>query len=198
LVLLLCLVFPGLLLAESGTPAYKWSVDQRLRARFDPADMEKRLAAIQMGRPPEKDANVVDGSKNPELLLPTELFNALLKRGFDRDVDARKAWRQKIEPVVSELGIDPDFWPTLAELAAGVIPAATTGRSERTWEEDCKVRHEALAAARKAFGEKSFDRLLYEGVAPGVKVSYRGSEVEKELRDLEKGCRDSSATPDAL
>ena len=90
--------------------------------RFDPADMDKWLAAIEMVPQPERGANVVDGSKNPELLLPSELFSVLLQRGFDDDVDARTAYRTKLEPLAIELEVEPDFWPTLAELASGLIP----------------------------------------------------------------------------
>lgn len=194
LALLTCVVSSAPLLAGSMS-AYKWSVDQRLRVRFDPSDMEKRLQAIDMVPAPERGANVVDGSKNPELLLPSELFRELLKQGFDENLDARTTFRDRLEPVASDLGIGPELWPTLRELAAGLLPSAE--REKLTWEELCLSRFEAMAAARKAFGEKSFDRMLYEGVAPGLKISAMGAgpELEKQLRDGEDGCREASRTP---
>lgn len=184
------------LVAGSGS-AHKWSVDQRLSVRFDPAEMEERLQAIDMVPPPERGTSVVDGSRNPELLLPSELFHVLLKRGFDPDLDARKAYRARVESVASELGIGPELWPTLKELSAGLLPISSTS-GERTFEELCRSNFEALAAARKAFGKKSFDRMLYEAVAPRTKISLKGTGWEKKLRDMEDGCRDSSRTPSTL
>ena len=184
--------------AGSGSAAYKWTVDQRLSVRFDPADMEKRLDAIDMVPRPERGTSVVDGARNPELLLPTELFFQLLKIGFDPDPDARKLYRSRIDPVAIELGIGPELWPTLKELAAGLLPSASGKRP--TWEEVCRGHFEALAASRKAFGQKAFDRLLYEAVAPRVKISVldTSGEAEKQLRDMEDGCRESSRTPGGL
>lgn len=178
--------------------AHKWSVDQRLRARFDPADVEKRLQAIDMVPAPERGAVVVDGARNPELLLPTELFGALLKQGFDENPEARKIYRDRVDLVAAELGIGPELWPVLKELAAGLLPR--DARTGQTWEEECRSLFEALAAAREAFGEKTFDRMLYEAVAPGLKVSATGNgpELEKQLRDMEGGCREASRTPDTL
>ncbi|HET9228629.1 MAG TPA: hypothetical protein VFR31_18265, partial [Thermoanaerobaculia bacterium] len=178
-----------------STSAHKWSVDQRLRARFDSVEMERRLQAIDMVPAPERGAVVVDGSKNPELLLPTELFGALLKQGFTEDPEARKAYRERVELVAGDLGIGPELWPVLKEVASDLLPSAS--RERQTWEEQCRSHFEALAAAREAFGEKAFDRMLYEAVAPGLKVSATGNgpELEQQLRDMENGCRETSRTP---
>ena len=195
LALLACLVSSAPLQAGSGTAPYKWTVDQRLSVRFDPVDMEKRLRAMDKAQAPERGTCVVDGARNPELLLPSELFPQLLKTGFNPDPDARKLYRSRIEPVAIELGIGPELWPTLKEVAAGILPSASGKRP--TWEELCRGHFEALTAARKAFGQKSFDRLLYEAVAPGLKISLAGAgpELEKQLRDMEDGCQESSRTP---
>lgn len=195
--LLSCLIASSPLLAGS-TSAHKWTVDQRLSVRFDPSDMEKRLQAAERVPNQERGTSFVDGSKNPELLLPTELFSALLKQGFDPDPDVRKLFRSRVEPVASDLGIGPELWPTLKELAAGLLPS--TSEKRLTYEEVCRGHFEALAAARKAFGEKSFDRMLYEAVAPGLKISLKatGPEMEKQLRDMEDGCRESLRTPGGL
>jgi len=195
--LLTCFASSTPLLAGNDN-AHKWTVDQRLRARFDPADMEKRLDAIDMNPRPARGSCVVDGAKNPELLLPSELFSALLKQGFDPDPDARKLYRSRVEPVASELGIGPELWPTLKEVASDLLP--TGSRDKRPWEEVCRSHFEALEAARKTLGEKAFDRMLYKAVAPGLKISTMGSspEMEKELRDMEDGCRESSRLPGTL
>lgn len=195
---LACFVASALPLQAGSESAYKWTVDQRLRARFDPHDVKKRLEAIDMVPRPDPDANVVDGAKNPELLLPTELFPHLLKRGFDENLDARKAFRDKVEPVAGELGIGPELWPVLREVAADLLPSDL--KEMPTWEGFCRRNFEALEAAREAFGEKAFDRMLYEVVAPGIKISARGNgpELEKELRDMEDGCREASRTPGAM
>lgn len=200
LALMTCLVLSSAPLLAGSDSAYKWTVDQRLRARFDPYDMEKRLEAIDMVPRPERGTCVVDGARNSELLLPSELFLALLKQGFDPDPDARKLFRTRIKPVAADLGIGPELWPALKELAAGLLPSASNSGEigeGLTRDELCRDSFEALAAARKAFGQKSFDRMLYEAVAPGLKVALKGSlsELEKELREMEDGCRESSRTP---
>lgn len=193
------LVSAALPVRAGSAAAYKWSVDQRLRVRFDPSDREKRLEAIDMVPAPERGSVVVDGSKNPELLLPSELFRVLLKRGFDENLDARETYRERVEYVARELGIGPELWPSLKELASGLLPS-DFGDRRPTWEELCRGNFEALAAAREAFGEKAFDRMLYEAVAPGLKLSAKGDgpELEKQLRDMEDGCRESSRTPGGL
>lgn len=83
-------------------PAWKWTVEERLAARFDPEAVEAQMAARKAeeaefrkqnpeGLPldellaqmtgPEPVTITLDGSKTPELYLPGELFWVLIDRG---------------------------------------------------------------------------------------------------------------------
>lgn len=52
--------------------------------------------------------------------------------------------------------------------------------------EGCRMRFEALAAARRHFGAESFDRLLYRTVAPGIHAAE--SLTPEQIRSVEAGC----------
>jgi hypothetical protein len=199
-------------------PAWKWTLDERLAARLDPESMAARVAenrarteAIlksqgvnyvpkEQAGPPLLEETII-GSKNPELFLPSELFDALLGQAFL--VADRQAGRNWIEPRAAALGFGRDFLDRLGKTVEPYLRLLTKQgpRGQRitiSEEEDlrlCHLRVQALEATEAEFGEESFLRLLYEAVAPSLQ---RGSmfgpgppdyqRYEEKLRFEEGGC----------
>lgn len=116
----------------SRKPAWKWSVEERLAARFDPDAMKARAARqraeyeeikklapdmVADGEPTREDRDSIDGGETPELFLPWELFNYLLERGFTFDEDRTES-RRSIEERAAILGFGRDLWPRLENLSS--------------------------------------------------------------------------------
>lgn len=126
--------------AAKQKPIWRWSVDERLAARFDAVAMAAREAEqeavehhvrelfpdllaeeeAQMKGPPAP-TEMVDGSKTPELLLPGELFGLLLNRGFPQEEEGGEALQQLRDPIeqrAAALGFGRDLWERLGKAAA--------------------------------------------------------------------------------
>ena len=127
---------------EKGSPrkpAWKWTLDERLAARFDPGAMAARDAELQAeeeaarkrwsnllageeaqmtGPPPATET--IDGSKTPELFLPVELFSTLLNRGFPpgEEREGPHEARSGIEARAAALGFGRDLWHGLDKVVA--------------------------------------------------------------------------------
>lgn len=144
--LLLAVLLPGTAAAQDADtegkalpqkPAWKWSIEERLAARFDPVAMAAREAEFEaeqetlrkrwdllaeewakMTGPPPATENI-DGSKTPELFLPVELFGMLLNRGLPQEewVGLQES-RGRIEQRAAALGFGRDLWDRLDKVAA--------------------------------------------------------------------------------
>jgi hypothetical protein len=211
LVVLLLLAIPGLAAAAKVTfrkPAWQWTLDERLAARFDPAAQARREAAhrdvvahLHLNGP----ADVVEGKEAPELYLPTELFSHLLRVAFPPPGAGATLPRRAIEERAASLGFTGDLWPRLEIAVAPHLdlqlgssrlfgPAPALGGKglfgkEATQRAQCRHQADALAAAKAEFGEEQFLRLLYEVVAPTVRLSYSVNWMSRaEARYIEQGC----------
>ncbi|HET7522675.1 MAG TPA: hypothetical protein VFJ79_00880 [Acidimicrobiales bacterium] len=207
-----------------------WTLEERLAVRFDPGDVRRRreadrAAMVKSGDLTAEQAaveaaddectNSVAGSRNPELFLPSEIFEKLIFVGFNPDPEFQRATRQLLEPRLRTAGLDPEtFWTTLESIARKVIQAnnefldldkqfqTTRGAEHRRIKQraeavaiaKCGPRAEALARARATFGEKTFDRFLYHGIAPDM-ARFMGGDPDADwkgqLRAEEGGCRDT-------
>lgn len=113
-------------------PAWKWSVEERLAARFDPVALEARAARhraeseeLKKGEPellahagpPRGDLDSIDGAETPELFLPWELFSHLLELGFAPEEEDLSASRGSIEERAAALGLGHDLWQRLENAA---------------------------------------------------------------------------------
>jgi hypothetical protein len=133
-------------------PAWEWSVEERLAARFDPEAVEakevERKANDDEARKQSPDGRLpldelldqmtgpepvtitLDGSKTPELYLPGELFWVLIDRGLQHEQgspDPGKYWA-RMEGRAAALGFGRDFWDRLENIAA---PYVTFQRPDR-------------------------------------------------------------------
>lgn len=211
-------------------PPEEWTIEERLAVRFDPGDIEKRVQAertqlmenrvsdpvTQAARTAaqsssyRKSSNAIVGSRNPELFLPTEVFDMFISMAFSPDLDFRRGSRAQFEPGLRAAGLNPDsFWsdletiaaPTirghigLAELNLQIAPATAKARAgigkrmTEVYAGLCGPRATDLAKARKYFGARVFDRFLYRTVAPGMfRTTLPGIAMSDQLRAIDGGC----------
>lgn len=177
---------------RSGPPPWAWGAGERIRERYDPAHARARgIAARERCGGNCADSIVVDGAKNPELLMPAELMDTLAGAYDTPDpavrANARQLWLRR----VSALNLPATFWTDLyaagqpffdasiqfqeitQQLQAPLSESDRERLSQRRNEISasiCQLRARALASARKTFGRDVFDRFLYEAIAPGVFV----------------------------
>jgi hypothetical protein len=167
-----------------------WAISDRERAarRFDPGAAAIRTAkAIADGHhvPGNSKQYILLGSRNPELLMRWELMNYIV-RAFDPDVSiresARKQWQSR--GAARLLGNDfldklhtvaREFIESELEIRRTTILLRTATDAERASLEElgskansvnCGARADALASARRLFGEAAFDAFLYRVLAP--------------------------------
>lgn len=189
-------------------PAWQWTLDERLAARFDPAAQAAREAAhrdviahLELGGP----ADVVDGNEAPELYLPTELFNQLINVAFLDLEFLGPERRHSIERKAAALGFKSDLWPRLETAVSPYLKLRRTpyslfggetalggkgllGQPSRQLSL-CHLQAQALSAAKAEFGERAFLRLLYEAVAPTTRLSYTVNSLSRaQARFIEEGC----------
>lgn len=213
---LLVLILVALTVSADETP---WRLDDRARAerRADPVRNAARHAAwVANGRPGQSaQENVVEGSFDVSVLAPIELIDQVIpvfNLQREQQEKFRREWRARGAAEV----LGHDFWDKLRAVLApaiavehenrriGALPPAAhntlmQSRRDEQFSDggECATRAEVLVAARAAWGE-SFDRFLYEVVAPGVHFSSSCSDPElmtrpefwlAEWRSMEEGCK---------
>jgi len=172
-----------------ATEAWKWTVEQRIAARLDPAAMVERrhVHMLHSGNPDYKPPVVViDGEANPELFLPHELMTFLI---VDSDPRFPRS-RIRYEPFFSRFAWEPEkFWTDVRSVAADYIRlqeqnARPTDDQSRQL---CALRATALAELRQKYSR--FDEFLYVAVAPRGTYSSANVPSASWLKWLEGGCR---------
>jgi hypothetical protein len=153
--------------------------------------------------------NLVDGSKNPELLLPWELYEFLVSTAFHKDTRVASAWRAKFASAVPRMAITPDFWSRLEAASRPYLDLqhrlislsdrmAASSRLEReplfrqTAEIEraqCSTRMIALEQSNATLGSDRFGEFLYSAVAPNLKVSSATPISAEQHRRISRGCR---------
>jgi hypothetical protein len=171
-----------------------WRLDlyERARRRADPTENAARRAAwIANGRAgvPPLDVNVVEGSYDPTILAPIELMMQIYpvynleparRERFRRDWTSRGAtellgegWWERLRVVFSRaIALDHEIrrihaLPADEQKAIAAARDAEPPREGHDDDGECEAEAEALRAGREIWGE-TFDRFLYEVVAPGV------------------------------
>lgn len=172
-----------------ATEAWKWTIDQRIAARFDPAGMAERrhVHMLHSGNPDyEPPVFVIDGEVNPELFLPHELMTFLIV-----DSDPRfPRGRARYEPFFSRFAWEPEkFWTDVRTFAGDYIRlqqqnARPTDDQSRQL---CALRATALAELRQKYSR--FDEFLYVAVAPRGTYSSANVASASWLTWLEGGCK---------
>ena len=202
----------------SGKAPWEWTLDERIAARTDPQAARERLREPGMRRPVPVEqsspaaAPVVeafDGTTHPELFLPYQVFEQLIIMAFAAHPRSTQVNRAGLNPEVVKHGLPADFWERLEVIATvhtadqravwdslaavGRQSGAARQRAEEILQmknlDACRSRADALAAARKEFGQERFDRFLYEVIAIHMfTVGDRLPDADL-LRKAEEGCR---------
>ena len=169
-----------------------------------------KRAAAEVVPTPSGDVDFISGRAHPELLLSRELFDYTMLNAYADDPRARSIFREWLTPRLAATGLPADFWRQLELLSLPYLSDSKQlyelHRGRRVTDADvkrriadetvalenlkCRDRADAIAAARKTFGEK-FDRFLYESVAPSmfVAIGHGGEIPESREREIERGCR---------
>ena len=201
------IISPTLLGQEPNLPrreraTWEWPAADRIRLRTNPVTVQSLLIKEP------RFALRLEGRKNPELLLPMELFRNLLS-GLQADPMARTVLREAYAPVTTRLNLPNGLLDQLLVIADEYLARdsriqslnerlATSGtldaprlsaERDALSQTQCATLFDALTAARKRYGTSQFDRFLYEAVAPGMVVTIFGPEEAGELAWWERGCR---------
>ena len=114
-------------------PAWRWTVDERLAARFDETARNQRVDDFlaertarhgrqsALGMPPPltpRPTDVIHGSKHPELFLPSEIFTTFTRLAYEREDDTAKAVREHASQRAVPIGLPADFlvsWEHIAQ-----------------------------------------------------------------------------------
>src|SRR4051794_36431467 len=96
-VLVVAGILPALAASSPPKPAWQWTVDERLAARFDEAARNQRVdeyvaqrtarqgrhAALSTPAAPSRPTDVIHGSAHPELLMPHEIFTLFTRAAYE-------------------------------------------------------------------------------------------------------------------
>lgn len=186
---LLLLVVSSFLVADDR-PAWRLTLEERAVRRADPvANAARHQASAAKGRQwLDPTSNVVDGSIDPTMIAPIELIDsaniyhleAARQAKFRADWTARDAarllgadWWERLRAVFAPLAAVEKEIRRIHKLPEPEREAAQAALFSKHPGSDgyCEARAETLIAARQAWGRETFDRFLYEVVAPGTNLS---------------------------
>lgn len=183
-------------------------LDARIQQRSDHYSHSSRLkaagASITSGEP-----EIIDGSKNPELLLPWELHRFLISTSFYEDSTVARQWRLRFANAVPRLGVPEAFWATLERLSSDYLRTQHEIASlsnemkgaDRNQREhlrqlivakesgQCHQRQIALERAGETFGREWFAEFLYRAAAPNVLISSTAPVSVEKLQFVGRGCQ---------
>lgn len=179
---------------SAQTPAKPWAytLEERIALRTSAELARQRVRGRKQMEtsnvPSERRAVIVDsydGKTHPELFLPYEVFDELVKLAYLSNVRTSEVVRIGLTPEVTRHGLPADFWLKLEALSSVYRSDYTTVRGmlatirrvsgaarrrteealELKHEDSCRSRAEAYAAAQNEFGRERLDRFLYEVIA---------------------------------
>jgi hypothetical protein len=122
---------------SDSKPAWKWTDEERLGARFAPGAAARRLAASNRRQPSQRaqlalaaagdpePGDFVDGALTPELFLRWELFDELLASAFRGSPEGQAVFRDGIVERVPVLKQAPGLWDLIAAATSDYLRALT-------------------------------------------------------------------------
>jgi len=214
------------ILAVSGSAAqpvhrepWQWTLEERIAARTDGSAQRTRVSEMMAARnlrlqPDAVPQNLprigdsIEGSRHPELLLPTEIFTIFMRNAYAHDDEVAIAFREHAAGRVAELGLPGELLPALEVEASEFIALQSREEALRSeailvagdggalfaeirdlQRQQCPLRADIIRRMRERFGREAFDRFLYEIVAPGVSETVDVPADAATLRAQEQGCR---------
>ena len=206
--------------AQTNRKPWEWTLEERIAARTSPEAVRARMKNVPGVKANDATAtdersyrkplaDQFDGKDNPELFLPHQVFDLLLKFAFTTDAEMARGFRRHLTPDVVKHGFPRDFWFRLEGISAAYVAdyraqralletiRQQTGKDREKSEQRlelkhrdaCRSRADALAAARHEFGRERFDRFLYEVVVVGMTHGADRIPDPELLRHAEEGCR---------
>lgn len=213
--LIVLLALPNL--GQSPKKPWMYTIEERIALRTDPRLARERVAAADRLQPRSESRDPaarpwvddIDGKTHPELFLPNQVFGNLVEVAFVSNPRTREAVQRGFASEIARHGLPADFWQRLETISTVYISDSTAiwkilagmrrqegaahARSQAQLDlknlDACRSRVDALAAARREFGQDLFDRFLYEVIAVGMfSVTDRLYDAEV-LSRSERGCR---------
>jgi hypothetical protein len=185
--IIISIIFLSAAMSHAAKPPWDWTPQERAQARRDPTkrlerlrahDEERRTWQVQPNRLPAV-ADVIDGGKNPELFFPTELFEYLVRSAF---VTLPRAYPAVVRSRTTDLFKDSADWNRFAAIVADYVEilkeekasadAVNQGAISAIQTRKCAAQARAIREARRVFGRKRFDRMLYETVPVSISRSF--------------------------
>jgi hypothetical protein len=166
----------------AAKPAWKWTIEERLHARFDPA---RKSAAL-------------DGRLHPELFVPLELIDDLVVQQHDAtrfDVSIHDPFKEPIEAAGWSYGrfwrvldgSSVDYRKTLGATAFYAQHEPGSAKLQRLAHLLCVQRTGVLNDVRRELGGEAFDRFLYTAVAPRRQMTMSERITIDEFRKFANG-----------
>ncbi len=194
--------------------AWEWDDGDRIVARLDKAAARERLrrhaqqwqsnrTGVGSAAVPTEPFDVIDGSDEPHLFLPWELFDAMMRMAFADDALTREAYRSTKEDQRQRLGLPEDMWERLESIAAAYrndrrlerenafssLPKSSRDEEAvRIGELLCRDRYAALVEADRQFGP-AFKRFLYTAVASSLSSLEILEPDAATLESVNRGCQ---------
>lgn len=191
-----------------GKRAWEVSVEERIgersdrsaaRARVERARKEKRApTSVKDGQVTWLNVtDVIYGRQTPHLLLPTELFENIVRNGF-----ILTGYREAVAHGIAHAGLPSTFWTDLERVSQLYLEdlreqhrlaemrdkIASHGLQQALHSRLCANRADALANARRMFGP-SLDVFMYQHIAPTISLHIDHVETAASLEARERGCR---------
>lgn len=173
--------------AAAQRQPWEWLPAERAQARNDPAKRIERLQANDQDRRAawmssqrrSAPADVIDGSRNPELYFVTELFEYLVRSSF---VTLPQVYPHVVRQRTKDLFTNPADWNRFAGIVADYAKvlreeqraanALDAGAVSVVQSRKCTAERQALREARRVFGKTRFDRMLYETVPTSMRTTF--------------------------
>ncbi|MEA2568635.1 MAG: hypothetical protein QOI24_636 [Acidobacteriota bacterium] len=209
-------------------PAWEWTLEERVAKRYDPASLRDRMTREAtepfgiMSVPQGTIANpsptatrypsIIIGARDPELFMPWELFDDVVRNAYGDDSAERVEIRAQIEQRAKEanFSLPGGFWEELGRTAkpwidfgdrveragrrlrvANPIETRELRREiDKAADEACTIRFNAFNAVREHFGADWIAQFLYQVVAPDVRlIRAGGADDPVQMLSFEGGCR---------
>src|ERR1051325_129387 len=163
---------PALAASTPAKPAWQWTTEERLAARFDSAARNQRVDAylseraarhgrqstLSMPVTTARPTDVIHGSKHPELLMPHEIFTTFSRAAYEQEDDTSKAIREDASRGAVPLGLPADFLVSWKNIAQRFITfqreelrlrrELNSGRSTQPQRDKARLREMAISECR--------------------------------------------------
>ena len=170
-------------------PPWTLTTSERIAARVDGKAMAMRADASASK---SRGGFVLDGSRNPELFLPSELMSFFLSDFIAGSASFRDRNRRSYDDAMQRLGWNPsEFWSDADAVSAAYLRLVQQGgahnRSAEVSRQICSERVAVLNRLRAKYPR--FDEFLYGTFAPRQSIVAAESTSADRLLWIEEGCR---------